>query len=510
MLDKIREHGGGWGAKLALGAIALVFIFWGFGAQGPGGVNEYALKVNGKTVPYEAFLSLYEQEVQQRRQNPRMLPDDAQERLIVGQVVDKLVEEELLLQFADEVGITVSNAELADQITKLPFLQDEKTGQFVGKAKYVEIFQNAGRDVKDFEKDVRRSMKIDKAKSFLEASVKVTPDEVKEEYRARNDKVSLAFVRVDAASMSEAMKDTPVAAKEIVDFEAKFPGLVEQLYADEKESRWTTPPKAKLLQVTVRKPMGAKKDDPKELESAKRKAERARELAATDWKKAAEQYSEGAPWEKTGEPREFSKRELPTAVAERVFATPGVDGAEVIETPGSFVVAKVVSVTPEQVTELDEKLKKQIIEEQIRAKRAEAAVEAFAAEGFKRLKAGDSLEKIAASKKLAVKETGDFTAKGDIPGIAEADPALVAKAFTLEKAGEVLALGDTAPKIGEAYLLAVLKERKKPTDEDFEKQKTWVEAGLKRERSADAFRAWKEGRFASAKIVENRKLIPAS
>lgn len=502
MLDTVRTYSTHWALKLILGMIALVFIFT-FGSSSMGGQSEYAAKVNGEEIPFDQFQRLYQQQQDQRR-NAR-LPDELQEQLLIGQVLDQLIEAELLRQFAKEQGLYVSKEELADEITRLPFLQDEQTQKFIGKQAYLDFLAERKIEVAEFEQDMREDLMVQKARKFIEGAAKVTPDEVKEEWKARNEKVNLQFLRVDAASLAESLKKDPVKDADIAEFESKFPGLVEQLYAEEKDDRWTTPAKAKMQQITVRKPAAGKGD----ADAAKRKAERVLELAKTDWKKAAE-LSEGSAWEKAGEPRELARREMPALVAEKVFAMKAGDPAEMVETPTSFVVVKVESSSPEKVTELDEKVKKEIIAEQIREKRAEEMVEGFAKEALAKLTAGETIEKVAASKNLAVKETGAFASRSQFPGIPEADASLVIASMKLEKPGEVLLVNGELPKVGDAYLIAVLKEHTKPDEKDFESQKTWVQASIERVRAAEIFRTWKAARVADSKVVRNERLLPST
>lgn len=506
MLDKIREHGGSWGVKLGAGAIVLVFIFFGYGSQSMTDRTDFAAKVNGRKISVEDFERAFQFQQQQMQGNPN-LPDDLQDRFVAQRALDQLVERELLLQFADEVGIHVSKREVADNIKKEPDLIDPKTGEFVGKAKYLAFLDELQMDVAQFEQGVARSLRIEKAREYLTAAARVTPAELQEEFRARQEKVNLSFVEVDAIALADSLKSVSISKAEIDAWTAAHPGEVESTYAERKDTRYTTPAKVELFQITVRKPIASKPGEKPDASAAKAKAEKALEAAKADWKKAAEEFSQGAPWEKTGQPREFAQRDLVAAVADTVFQMKPADPAQLIETPTSFVIAKVKSTSPEKVTELDESLKKAIVEEKIRQEKAAAEVDKFAKEAHERLKKGESLEKIAASKNLAVKETGSFPRREEIPGLPDADPVLVAEVFTLEKPGEVLGK-DGPPRVGNGYVLAVLKEHVQPTPEDFEKQKGWLEMGLKRNKGQLVFNAWKAARIAESKIIENPRIVP--
>ncbi len=503
MLDKFREHGGSWGVKVGAGAIVLVFIFWGYGAQNMTDAGTYAIKVNGRAVPMDDFEQAFRNRQAQSRQQ---LPT----RILVDQVKDELVERALLLQFADEAKIYASREEIADLIKQ--YFKDEQ-GNFIGREKYLDWVRNQRNETPaQFEKKLGEDLRVQKAREMIEAAGgKVTPDEIANEFRTRNEKIDLQYVLVDRATLSEALKAKPIAQVDVDAWITTNPGKVEQLYAEQKDARFTTPAKVDLLQITVRKPSLQQKD-PDAAAKAKQSSEQALAKAKEDWGEAAKLYAEGAAWEKTGQPREFARRELPAAVADAVFAAdmPAGKTAEpkLVETPTSYVIARVVKRTDEKVTELDEAVKKQLVEEQIRDAKAAGEVEAVAKELHEGVKKGEKLEALATAKKLTLKATGIFPGvREEIPGIADS-AALVAPAFKLQKPGEVLEIDGGVPKAGESFVVAVLKEHQQPSEADFEQQKMWISAGLQRERSQRAFDAWKAKRIKESKIVPNDRLLP--
>ena len=510
MLEEIREQSGHWVIKIIFGIIVLAFVFtfWGSnsGKMGSEGGN-YAAKVNGREIPLASFERDYKAKQDQHRQQKSALPQELDDKFMTQQVMDDLIEEELVLEYADEAGIYVSPEELGATIKDLPYFKDEK-GQFMGRDKYLGFLKERGIEVADFEEDVRRGARLKKARDFIEGAVKVSPDEIRGEFKLRGEKVNLQYVRIDTVALANSMKSQPISAADIDTWTKANAGKVESIYADAKESRYTTSASVTMQQISVRKPAesSSKKPTADDVAAALRRSSRALEMAKPDFKKAAEQFAEGAPWQKSGVARTFASRELQSAVADKVFSMKPEDGAQMVELPTSWEIVKVTSVTPSKVTELDQALTKEIVEEEIRKTRAAAEVESFAKEGFERLKKGETLDKVIASKKLQVKETGAFPHRDEIPGVPDAGAALVSAAFKLEKPGDVLSENGAAPKVGGAYIFAVLKEHQVSKDEDFDKQKGWIELSLKHSRSQAAFNSWKADRVAKAKIVENPRL----
>lgn len=506
MLNMIRQQGGSWVVKIGAGLVALIFIFIGYGNEQAVG-EDYAAKVDGRKIPMADFEFAYRNQQQSERMRNPNLPQELQDRFLTQRVLDGLVERELLLQFADEVGIHVSGREVADEIKRLPYLVDEKTGEFIGKEKYVEFLTMRDIPVAEFEQDIERALRVEKARDYITGAVKVTDAEVRDEYDLRNEKVTLAYLDIDPIALAESLKDRKLTDAEIDAWVKEHPGAVEAHYQEFLRTRYTTPAKVKLQQLTVRKPAPGQDEAPGDV---KARAEKALAAATTDWKKAAEEFSQGAPWEKTGQPREFARRELPAAVADAAFAMEPGAPAQLVETPTSWVVLRVEGKSEEKVAELDEKLRRDIVEENIRETLAADEAKAFAEEAFRRATAGESLEKIAASKDLAVKETGAFPRRDEIPGMPGSDAALVSKAFELKAPGDVLAVDGKPVQVGDGWIVAVLKEHATPKDEEFETQKTFIRMGLERQKSQAVFDAWKADRIANAKIVQNPLLFPAA
>src|SRR5439155_1313148 len=95
-------------------------------------------------------------------------------------------------------------------------------------------------------------------------------------------------------------------------------------------------------------------------------------------------------------------------------------------------------------------------EEQIRTEKAKQEVETFAQSAMAKLKAGTPIDQVAKLRGLAVKETGAFPRRDEIPGVPDADAALAHAAFGLVKPGDVLSVDGGPAKVGDGYLLAVL------------------------------------------------------
>jgi peptidyl-prolyl cis-trans isomerase D len=124
MLSLMRKHAQSWLIKLALGAIVVVFVFWGVGSYRAQKGNRIAV-VNGEPIVLEEFRSVYDQMLQTYR---RQFGGALDEKLIQNlnlrkQALDQLIDRQLLLQEATRLNFRVTNEELLRAIQEVPAFQ---------------------------------------------------------------------------------------------------------------------------------------------------------------------------------------------------------------------------------------------------------------------------------------------------------------------------------------------------------------------------------------------------
>ncbi|MCC5882829.1 MAG: SurA N-terminal domain-containing protein [Halomonas sp.] len=125
MLQSIRDRSRSWGAKIIIGAVVVTMALFGVeslvGLFGGGG-DEVA-KVNGQSITRQEL----EMEVQRAIRSGQVPPE--QERALRGQVLDEMIGERLMLAFAEEGGLHLSEEQLDQVIVTLPEFQDQN-GRF--------------------------------------------------------------------------------------------------------------------------------------------------------------------------------------------------------------------------------------------------------------------------------------------------------------------------------------------------------------------------------------------
>jgi peptidyl-prolyl cis-trans isomerase D len=144
-------------------------------------------RVNGIKISYSSFLESVNRRIRNwYDENPEKELTDAQTKEIKSEVLNSLVQEELLHQEAKRYGIYVSQSEVINTIRSLP--QFQKDGKFQPQL-YFYILRNYFRtEPATYEAQVKNAIINQKLRSLILSSVKVTDQEVKEEYEKRKIK----------------------------------------------------------------------------------------------------------------------------------------------------------------------------------------------------------------------------------------------------------------------------------------------------------------------------------
>lgn len=165
-------------------SIFLVGVFVGLGAYVFTGSSDGALaEVGGEKLPYKTF-------VQQVGRISGNLKDSGTEvneilvKTIKQEVFREMVVEALLSQQGAKMGMMVPDFEVALEVQNTP--QFREGGQFSPRAYYQTVYNEFQMSPADYEAWRKKARLANKFKQFVYTSIKVTPEEVRAYYQARN------------------------------------------------------------------------------------------------------------------------------------------------------------------------------------------------------------------------------------------------------------------------------------------------------------------------------------
>ncbi len=176
MMNQMRKH-----MKTVLWIVAGLFIIGIFFWYGTGGLKTYAATVNGTRIEIQEFQSEFSRRIRRYREDSEGTVTDDDAMMVRQQALFSLINQELMLQEAKRMGITVSDDEIIQTIRSLPQFQHE--GQF-----HPDIYRNVlnfnlGMTPDQFEEMIRRSIAVQKLEQAVISTAIVSDPELELYYK---------------------------------------------------------------------------------------------------------------------------------------------------------------------------------------------------------------------------------------------------------------------------------------------------------------------------------------
>ena len=114
--------------------------------------------------------------------------------------LDGMIKSRVIEQEAERLGLSASDGELRDRLLKQ---FTDASGQFVGYDRYKESIVARYGDVESFENEMRGLIAQQKLQALITASVNVSDDEVREEYKRRNTAFDVNYISISADKLAE-------------------------------------------------------------------------------------------------------------------------------------------------------------------------------------------------------------------------------------------------------------------------------------------------------------------
>jgi len=231
MLQSIHDKLKGWLAGVVLGAIGLVFVFWGINWTMT--APDYAAKVNGSEVSVDEVRQAYQRELAQAQRQTDGSVSEAQRNEIKMRVLNAYVSSEALVTRVDALGYRVSDQELLDDMSQVPLFQVD--GKF-DKAHAVAVLRAQGRSIPEIEALFRHDAKLRQLDSALSLSSFATATEMKQFRALTRQQRELTWVAFSAEKFASQAAPDDAALK---------------TYYDAHKSEYMTPETVDLRYVEI-------------------------------------------------------------------------------------------------------------------------------------------------------------------------------------------------------------------------------------------------------------------
>ncbi|MDR1871197.1 MAG: SurA N-terminal domain-containing protein [Deltaproteobacteria bacterium] len=210
MLKYIRQRSGGTISVLIIGAIAIVFIFWGVGGQDTS--NQTSITMDDQRVSLATFRDTQRRVLDQLRQTN---PGDIRQLETVSyrQTLATLLERHNLLKLADSFNLRVSDAEVNKIIKSDPLFLDE-SGRFNLDLYRDTVTKRFGQSLASYENFIRENILLEQMSNLVRGLSHIPKSQIVEEFHFSNDRITLNYAQFKTASYMIGLNppDTELAA----------------------------------------------------------------------------------------------------------------------------------------------------------------------------------------------------------------------------------------------------------------------------------------------------------
>jgi len=221
MMTKMRQMSKVFIIIIAAAFIALMVFQWGMDFTGRSKVDNVVGIVNGKELTYQRFSELYQQMYQNyRAQTGRTDFSEVDLQRLRDQVWDQFIQRTILTEQMEKLGITVSDSEVVYQVYNYPLEELKqhpafKTNGIFDINKYRASFTNPEIPWRQIEEIYRQQIPFIKLQNIITNTVRVTEEEVLEEFKKRNLKTKVEYLSILPGSFNN---DLQASEDEIKNF----------------------------------------------------------------------------------------------------------------------------------------------------------------------------------------------------------------------------------------------------------------------------------------------------
>ncbi|MBC8199663.1 MAG: SurA N-terminal domain-containing protein [Desulfobacterales bacterium] len=436
MLRLMRDYASSWLIKVILGAIVIVFVFWGVGSFRAQRGGRVAL-VNGESITMEEYKDEYNNLIEQFRQRFGNRLDDEMIQMfqIKNQALNRLIDQKLLLQEAVKLNFRVSDDELAAAIREIKAFQ---TSGVFDKRLYRSILNRYGLTPEQFEVNQKGFMLIEKLRSFLLGNLKVSDREAMEWFKWGNASVNIDYILFEPGRYKdinpsaeeiktffvdhkESYKTEPTIKVRFLHFDpdnyrAKVNISDKRIHdyyeAHQEEFKTDKTVEARHILIKVDKDAGQEA-----VEKAKNRALDILQMAREDkdFTELARQYSECPSKGQGGHIGVFRKEAMVKPFADKAFSMKAGEISRLVRTMFGWHIIKVEKINEGSIVSIDEakkRIRKKLIDEEAKILAYEQAESVFDT-----IFEGDDLVKASNERNLKLQTTDFFTIKGPDKGI---------------------------------------------------------------------------------------------
>jgi len=409
MLKFVRKGATSLLGTLMLGAISLVFVLsFGPGANGCQSVNpnqnvaNYVIKLNGKKVVVGEYQELRKKVYLQQQQQKKNLSENQLNQI----VIERLVAEQLYLEFAKKLNLTVTNEEKDNYITNIPYFQVNEKFDYPTYKKIVQNYFNT--TPLQYEKNIKKDIVINKAMNIITSSISISDDKLWELYKENNKSIDLSFIKFQIKK-----DDSEITDDEGNKYLTENEKLIKK-YFDSHKDEFTHAKEVKASHILI-----SVNKDKKDADSKKKIEEIEKEVKDADFAELAKKYSDGPSKAKGGDLGYFKKDAMVKEFSDVAFKLKLNEVSKPVKTKFGYHIIKVTGIKEAYSDKYDDvklSIAKNIIKEN-KTKNAIVELKKSISENLKNSKNIEELAKLIPNSKVETATDIKFNPYSFIPNL---------------------------------------------------------------------------------------------
>lgn len=189
------------GALLVL--VSLSMLTYLIPSYNSGGSSDMIVAQVGKeTITVPEVQQTVQASLRGRSLPPELMPH------YVPQVIESMITDRALAYEAKRLGLQVTDQQVADAIRSLlPSLFPD--GKFAGTDAYAALLAQQNMTIEQFESTLKRQLLVTRLRDIALEGTVVSPLEIEQEFRHRNDKAKIEYVKIPADKLRSEVQVTP-------------------------------------------------------------------------------------------------------------------------------------------------------------------------------------------------------------------------------------------------------------------------------------------------------------
>jgi len=205
VLESMRSSSDSTGMQVVMVLVVVSFVFWYAVPQGD--TTTVVAEVNGVRIMETEYRQVYSRAKNQREVQLQRALSNPEEQSLAESVRQELVQREVVRQEAEDLGIEVSEYEIAFTIAEIPgILNDEGR---IDREKYDRFLQRQGTTSSSFQEKIREQLTFQKVQELVNIGTTISEPVLRRTYEQSQRKVDLTYARIRPSAFYSSIDVTP-------------------------------------------------------------------------------------------------------------------------------------------------------------------------------------------------------------------------------------------------------------------------------------------------------------